>query len=114
MLHEDVRPETEAELRVEVVRVIACIQREFPREVRVITVHLLLHLVDQRSEGTGPLRALSMFGAERWHGWLQGLIFSMKSPVASIAQRYDIFQLLMLIQPVLERLELPVLKSSIQ
>ncbi|GAQ78002.1 hypothetical protein KFL_000060680 [Klebsormidium nitens] len=103
---QDVRKETEAALLLETIEALCLFHRDLPESEQVITVHILQHLCEQRTEGAGPMSALDMFAPERWHNWLTGLRFSSKAPEASIAQRYSIEQTLALAESVLANLKL--------
>jgi hypothetical protein len=111
LLWDPVIPETEQELFLQAVETLCCIQRDLPRDVCVMMLHLLPHLVRQRIEGLGPPRSFSMCGPERLHGWLK---FSRKSPVAAMAVRYSICQLAYLVEPVLEKAGLSTLPSKFE
>jgi hypothetical protein len=114
LLWDPVIPETEPELLLQAVETLCCIQRDLPRDVRVMMLHLLPHLVRQRTEGSGPPRSFSMCGPERLHGWLKLLAFSRKSPVTAMAVRYSICQLAYLVEPVLEKAGLSTLPSKFE
>ena len=74
-------------LKEDVHIVLACIERDFPMSIQVITLHLLHHL-PLYLERFGPVYSFWMFPFERFNSWISRRVLNRRYPESNIVETY--------------------------